>query len=694
MPLIFFYIKKILNSCFFLALFFTATTLFFNNQAVFAQNKANKSKKNPKKTSPINAKVRKLYEKSQEKIDYKQYPAALSLLQKAVKKSPKFFDAHAQIAEIYLKQNDLPNAEKSYLTILKADSSKQNKQKVFFTLGKMFYDQQQYPTAIQYLQKCLKTDTTFALKTKTTHQLKLAQFAQHALKNPVPFHPILLDSTINSSLHDEYLPALTADEQILVFTRRLKSNIAPTEDFYISQLKIDTIRPANNDSLPPIIKNYWKQAIDMGSPINTSKDEGAICISPDGKRLFFAARDRKGSFGNFDIYYCIKKGNDWEGPYNIGAPINTPAWESQPSISADGKQLYFCSKRKGGIGGVDIWVSTLKNNNYWSEPQNLGTAINTPADDQSPYIHPDGHTLYFSSNGHIGMGEADLYVARMDSAGNFNNPQNLGYPINTTKTENGLTVTASGEKAYYSSFNTTNNTLDLYYFELPKSLKPQYVTYIKGSVYEQNNLDKKLSANIELIDLETGKTVLQTVSDALTGAFLVTLPTNKNYLYNVSKNGYLFFSENFSLKNIASAEKPYIINIPLTPIQTTNKNNETTFNIGQTVVLKNVFFESDSYQLQPTSYLELNKLAELLQNNPFLRIEIGGHTDNTGKKEYNLELSKNRAKAVFDYLIQQKDIDNKRLMYKGYADLYPLQPNSTPEGRAINRRTEFKILEK
>ncbi|MBK8473622.1 MAG: PD40 domain-containing protein [Sphingobacteriales bacterium] len=212
------------------------------------------------------------------------------------------------------------------------------------------------------------------------------QFIRHAKAHPVAFKPIHLDSTINTR-RDEYLPMLTADESVMVFTRRLTAALTANEDFYMA-------RNNGNDTT-----FAWQLATPLAPPINTENNEGAICISPDGKKLFFAAKDRPDTEGGFDLYYCIKSGSEWVGPYNLGRPINSPAWESQPSISADGKALYFASRRKGGMGGIDIWVSHLSEDRYWGEPQNLGIGVNTDKDEQTPFIHPDNQTLFSRQTG-------------------------------------------------------------------------------------------------------------------------------------------------------------------------------------------------------------------------------------------------------------------------------------------------------
>lgn len=653
---------------------------------VFAQPSLNPTAKSTntksapvKKTSKSNApkRAQNLFAKSNESYNYERFDEAIALLQKAIKRYPKYEQAYKRIATIAWEQKNYDLAQTTYKQVERLFPSANNRMYANYYLAKMAYEQQHYKDVINYANKSMalkdSTKNVKDLATKVQQLLDNANFAQTAINFPVPFKPIHMDSSVNS-VYDEYLPTLTADEQSLVFTRRLSGDVNLNEDFYFA-----TRNSADST---------WKQAIPMRN-INTLGDEGAICISPDGKRLFFAARDRADGLGNFDIYYCVKSGETWDGPYNLGMPINSRGWESQPSISADGKELYFCSKRKDGFGGVDIWMSQLKNN-FWTPPVNLGKNINTPLDEQSPVIHPDGQTLYFSSNGQIGMGDADLYLSRRQPDGLWGKAENLGYPINTPANENGLVVTANGQRAYYSSYVDTAG-LDLFYFDLPPRAKPQQVTYVKGVVSDARNPKKKLSATIELTDLATGEMILKTVSDTNSGEFLTTLPIGKNYMYNVSRDGYLFYSENFSLKDFSLAtdqQKPFLLNIALQPLQ-----HDTTkaWNVGERVVLKNVFFETDSYQLRPESYPELNKLTDLLNANPQLKIEIGGHTDSIGTASYNQKLSTERAKAVYDYLVQ-KSTSPDRLAYKGYGSSQPVAPNNTPEGRAINRRTEFVIL--
>ncbi|MEZ4887961.1 MAG: OmpA family protein [Chitinophagales bacterium] len=622
--------------------------------------------------SDVPKKAQKLYQKSQESYLYQHYQEAKEWLEKAIDKYPTYTTAYVRLGEIQLELKEYEQAKKTFLKILEFDDSPRNQFQVYYTVGNIEMELANYTEAIAYFEKGSEVkDKSQKMTEMLSQKLEESRFAHYAVTHPVDFNPVRLDSTVNSQ-YDEYLPVVTADEAMMVFTRRFDNDTTPNEDFFISRRMKDTLQ--------------WQMALDLAEPINSKDNEGAICLSPDGKRMFFAAKNRRDAIGGFDLFYCIKVGEDWQGPYNLGEPVNTYGWESQPSISSDGKALYFSSRRKGGYGGIDIWVSYLKNN-YWSDPVNLGPNINTKKDEQTPFIHPDNHTLYFSSNGHIGMGDADLYVARKDDNGEWSKPENLGYPINTRGNENGLIVTASGERAYFSSFNEGYG-LDLYYFPLPKTVQPTYVTYVKGIVFDSES-KSKLAATIELIDLDTGDTILETISDRISGEFLVTLTVGKNYMYNVSKENYLFFSENFSLKDVQPNE-PFLIDIPLKKafIKETFESN-----VGQTVVLKNVFFETNSFDLKPASYTELDKLVDMLNQYNLLHIEIGGHTDSIGTAEYNLELSENRAQSVHSYLID-KGIAADRLSYRGYGKSQPLAGNETETGRAINRRTEFKVIKK
>ena len=413
--------------------------------------------------------------------------------------------------------------------------------------------------------------------------------------------------------------------------------------------------------------------------MKTGYNEGAQCLSPDGKYLLYTMCDADFGMGSCDLYWVKRIGERWSRPRNFGAPVNTQAWESQPTMAADGMTVYFASNRSGGFGGMDIWKTTMTAEGEFSIPENLGSAVNTPGDDAAPFIHSDGRTLYFASNGRTGMGGYDLYYTTLQADGTWSEPQNMGYPINSPADEINIFINAAGTMAYISSDKDGGyGGLDLYSFLLDDGLRPSPVTYIKGRVRDAFTGDP-LSARIEMIDLGTKQLLTATTSDPQTGGYLACIHTGGNVLLNVSHPDYPFYSENFQVEKSYTELSPYLKDIDLQPTD-----------VGTVVTLRNVFFDFDKADLKPESYVELDKLAAYLRTNS-IRIEIGGHTDDQGTDDYHDRLSENRAKSVYDYLVAQ-GIPAARLQYKGYGKRVPVVGNDTEEGRAANRRTEFKII--
>ncbi len=629
----------------------------------------------PGEYTSTNKKAIAAFKAGLEYYNQRQDNKAITELSNAISKDPNFIEPHLLLAQIYTEAKQKQNAIDEYSKALQINPKFDKK--TFFLLANLEMSIGKYDDAKKDYEAFLKyQNVNPEWREKAEIQLANCNFAINAIKNPVPFEPKNVGEGINSSL-DEYFPAITADEQTFLFTRnnRTESNHLQ-EDFLVSK--------KNN--------NAWQTASLIGYGINTEGNEGAPCLSADGQILFFAAcqeedgnygtPNRKG-FGSCDIFYTQQVGKNWGKVYNIGNTINTKFFESQPSFSSDGKSLYFVSSRPGGYGETDIYVSTLKQDGSWSAPKNLGKNINTPGNEESIFIHPDGKTIYFGSNGHVGMGGLDLYVSRMDDKGEWGPPVNLGYPINTYADENSILVSASGNLAYFASNRTGGfGGLDIYQFDLYEAARPGKITYVKGKVYDVKTKNP-LGAHFELIDLATGKSVIESDANSGNGEFLVCLPIDKNYALNVSQSGYLFYSENFALKELADMSKPFIMDVPMQPIDT-----------GSVIELKNVFFETAKFDLKPESKSELNKLIEFLNTNKTIRGELSGHTDNVGDKKMNLTLSQNRAKAVYDYLTMEGKIDPKRLTYKGYGDTKPKVKNDTDENRALNRRTEFKVIGK
>jgi len=609
--------------------------------------------------STTNQQAIKHFALANQAIDDREYDVALNELRQAVAIDDKFVEAHAQLGDIYRILQQYKDAIEQYKVVitLNPDFSRA----LYMRLSDSEIREAQYVQAHDHLNKYLTYPNISDFD--AYHAKKMiadCEFAIDAMQHPVPFKPINMGPEINTA-DDEYLPVETADESELIFTRKINNN----EDFYKS-IKVD---------------GKWQTATYLSSNINTPEyNEGAQSITQDGKYLFFTGCNRPDGLGRCDIYVAKKEGDDWGKPYDLQPPVNTPGWESQPSISSDGRTLYFVSNRKGGYGGYDIWKSTVTDKG-WGEPVNLGPNINTAFDEQSPFIHADDSTLYFCSNGWPGMGGMDLFVSHLGKNGEWGKPVNVGYPINTSGDENGLSVTANGEYAFFAS-NKLNGYggYDIYTFQLPESDRPHLVTYVKGIVTDIKT-HQPLDAAVEIIDLEKNQPVYQDYSSADKGDFLATLTAGKNYGLNVSKDGYLFYSANFSLIGV-KAKEPYNLTIELSPIE-----------VGNKVVLNNIFFDTNKFDIKPDSKAELQKLLDFLTQNPSIHIEISGHTDNVGNVQANQILSENRAKAVYQYLVSA-GISPQRLVYKGYGETQPILPNTSDDNRAKNRRTEFKIIAK
>jgi outer membrane protein OmpA-like peptidoglycan-associated protein len=609
-----------------------------------------------------------LYEEAERCFNLKDYQCVLERIQNAIDIDKNFIEAYLLLIDMYDETGDKEKEIKYCYISLSIDSKKYPL--VYYYLALALYQTAKYSDALTNANTFLSLNKFTANQKKyLQHVMINCEFALKAIQHPVTFSPVNLGDSINTK-YDEYWPSISADEQTLVFTRLIPRN----ENYEISNInrQEDFFESVN-------VNGVWQGAKPLGPPINTPGNEGAQSLSADGQKMYFTACDRPDGMGKCDIYFSYKKGDTWSNPVNLGPPVNTEYSEKQPSISSDGKTLYYVSNNPKGKGKYDIWMSTLSSDGTWTEPVNLGDSVNTPYDEQSPFIHPDNKTLYFASDGWPGMGGLDVFYTRRKSDNTWSTPVNLGYPINTNSDEMGLVLNAKGNHAYYSSGRTAEKGKDIYEFELYEEARPQPVSYMKGKVYDSET-KAPLRAKFELIDLQTSKTISEEYSSKYNGEFLVCIPTERDYALNVSKKGYLFFSENFTLSGIHEETKPFLKDVPLQQLKAGNK-----------IILKNIFFETNSYELKAESTAELDKVVQFLNDNPSLKVEISGHTDNTGTNAFNQILSENRAKAVAEYLIK-KGIPQIRLTSKGYGRTVPVADNNTDEGRAQNRRTEFKII--
>ncbi len=628
-----------------------------------------------KKTAP--EKALEYFQAARELGNKNAYEKAIKSYEKALEVAPNFIDAQLFLADAYYALEDFDNAEKWFESVLLID--KEYNTRVIYVLGALEYRMDKFEEAIVHLEDFLTFPSkSKKLTAKAKKILENCEFAKFAVKNPLPFEPKNL-GTINTE-EAEYLPCFTADGQFMLYTSRHVGQ----EDFFKSQK----------------INGEWIKGVNMGEPINTMDNEGAQTISADGTFLVYTVCNRNGDFGSCDLYFSEMINDKWTTPYNIDAPINTRGWESQPSLSADGRTLYYTSNRAGGKGKKDIWVTYRLKNGKWMKPRNLGEEINTNGNEESPFIHADGQTLYFRSDMHAGMGGTDLFMSTRQADGSWSKPKNLGYPINTKADEGSLVVSLDGKTGYFASDRAdSKGATDIYSFNMPESIQPKAVTYFKAKVIDAATR-LELQAKVELIQLSSGLTYTESITSR-DGEFLICLPAGDNYALNVSRKGYLFYSESFEFKEINSFNEPFEAKVELQPIpkefaanepnQSTEKPVNSTVNKPKPTVLKNVFFETGSADLKSISKTELNKLVSLLLENPKMKIQLNGHTDNVGKADKNQVLSLNRAIAVMDYLISN-GITANRVSAKGFGAKQPIASNETPEGRKQNRRTEFVIV--
>ncbi|MDZ4794165.1 MAG: OmpA family protein [Bacteroidota bacterium] len=610
----------------------------------------------------INKKAVQLYEQAQQRLDDGNISSAAGLLQQAIETDKNYVDAYLTLAAIYGNLKSYKSSVGNYEKAIALDSN--------FTLDyKLAYSIQlaglgEFQKALDAVNELLNkkppknlTSLESAQKKKRSYEFAVAYEKNNPEKNYV-FAPHNVGGNINTA-ESEYFPSLTIDGSELVFTRRIKD---VNEDFYTSKAAA----------------GQWEPAKPIEGNINTPMSEAAQNISYDGQWLVFTANNRTDSYGNYDLYMSQLTPQGWSEAVNLGGRVNSDQWDSQPCISPDKRDLFFASRRFGGFGGMDIYVCHLQPNGRWSEPENLGANINTPGDDQCPFIHVDNQTLYFVSNGLQGYGGNDLFVTRKGYDGAWEKAKNLGYPINTINDEGTLFIAADGKTAYYASDrNDSKGGHDIYNFELRSDIRPNKTLWVKGQVTDKKTT-KGIAAAVELTDLATKKIITNVQTDEL-GNYFITLPVGKDYSFTINRKGYLFYSDHFLMAD-RSPDSVYQKNISLLPIEA-----------NATIVLNNMFFDVGKFELKPASQVELEKLVQLLTENPTLKIEISGYTDNVGKPADNLLLSNNRAKAVVNYLVS-KSVAVQRLTAKGYGETKPMADNKTEEGRTLNRRTEMKVV--
>jgi len=686
--------------------FFVTCLLFSASFHLYAQNVEFEKANFPDKKSELKEAKRNIdegdanFDKSV-KEGYNLYGFALPLYLKANSFNPNNGLLNYKIGVCYLnsawKQKAQEYLEKAYKLNSTAGEN------LRYYLGQALQMNMDWDKAIQRYQEYKAQIKPDDKKSMADVEKKITECRNgiELVKNPVLVFIDNVGGEINSTFPD-YAPVISADESVMMFTSRRDNTsgggISPSDNMYWEDIYISTQE-----------NGKWSPAKNMGKPVNTdNRHDATVALSPDGQKLLIYLDDK----GDGNIYECDLKGTAWTKPYKLNSTINSKDHESSATISSDGKTLYFVSNREGGFGGHDIYKSIWdEKKQRWGDAENLGPIVNTPYEEYSVFLHPDGKTLYFSSCGHNTMGGFDVFKTVWDEKKKkWSTPENLGYPINTADDDIDFVLSANGKHAYFASYkidgygekdiymitfitpkNPVLNTEDNLLASLTEPVKETViakevavptaaVSILKGTIFDAVT-KQPLEADIEMVDNGLNLVIATFKSNSATGKFLVSLPAGKNYGIAVKKEGYLFHSENFDIPP-AAGSKEYVKDIGLNNIA-----------VGQKIVLRNIFFDFDKATLRSESTNELERLTKLLTDVPSMKIEIGGHTDSKGADEYNMKLSQNRAQSVVDYLASH-GIDKGRLTAKGYGKTKPMASNDTDEGRQLNRRTEFEIKSK
>ncbi|RYY38433.1 MAG: flagellar motor protein MotB [Chitinophagaceae bacterium] len=614
----------------------------------------------------ISSKAQEAYENALTAVDHDDMNKAREYLLDAVRREPGYLEAYVSLAGVYSQLKDRKQSITNYEKAFAIDSNYLTEIRLPYAIA--LAGDGQFQKALDVVTALLaKTNIGNNTRKAADYRRRSFQFAvdwQKAHPDNYVFNPRNLGAGINTA-EAEYFPSLTIDGNDMIFTRRLGGR---NEDFFLSHRE------------PDASGGKWGTAYHLNGSINTPMNEGAQNVSQDGNWLIFTGCYRPDGMGSCDLYISYRQREGWSEPVNLGSVVNSDQWETQPCLSPDKKDLYYVSRRPGGAGGADIYVVHQLPNGRWGDPENLGANINTPGDELTPFIHADNQTLYFASNGQPGYGNQDLYVVRKGADGKWGKPENLGYPINTVDEESALFIASDGVTTYYASDRAGGQgSMDIYSFEMRPSMRPVRTLWVRGKVFDAKT-KTGLPSSLALIDLATRQELSRVQTDE-TGNYLVTLPVGRDYVFNVARRGYLFYSDHYFL-SAKTPDSTYRKDIPLQPIE-----------VNASVVLRNIFFETNKFELKPESQVELDRMVQFLRDNPTVRIQLQGHTDNVGSATDNQKLSDNRAKAVVQYLVE-KGIAAARLEAKGFGATLPIADNKNEEGRAQNRRTELKIIGK
>lgn len=614
-------------------------------------------------SSEVSAKSKKKYEEAGVLISKRKYFEAKELLQVLILKEPDFWEAHLRLGNLHRNLGETEEAAHIFEKAIALRPNNPANANAYLLTAEYAYRKGEYQKASALISGALLlTDLNDKFKEELQRLKASIDFSLNAVAHPIPVYSEELPDPINQ-YQLQYFPVVSPDEKSLIFTARTTSDRNSDENIVISRLNS---------------QGQWSDPESISPKVNTDFNEGTCSISADGRMLIFTSCVGRDSQGGCDLYATEQMGGKWTTPKNLGAKVNTRHWESQPSLSADGRQLFWASDRPGGKGKTDIWFSEKDAKGNWSEAVNIGSPVNTPFDELSPFIHFNQKSLFFASSGRPGLGGYDLFVSNKEDH-LWQEPVNLGYPLNDSDDQMALVVNIQNTHGYYSKDQKKNGysfskIYKVVWDSLPVTLEK--ANFIKGKVLDEET-GKPLKAVVELYDLKKALSVYQVSSDSLTGEYLFIVNQDGLFGLNIRNNQYLPKSINFEQIGYSINDT---LNVWLTPTKS-----------GKHFALRNIYFEVDQYELRPESFTELSILADFLKNNPKIKVQIEGHTDNSGNPAYNLDLSTKRSKAVYNYLIG-KGIPTTQMGYLGLGDQKPIESNNTEAGKSLNRRIEIKIL--
>lgn len=642
---------------------------------------------------PENKEAQKLYEKAKELKKY-EFNERLGFLGKALELEPEWADANLLVATMIMKKAKVdghPTEYKSALKYLEAavQACPQIGAEPYMWIGSQYYFNEEYAQAIPWLEKFVNFDSDDPKKLgkdyeskvlEANEMIKWSKFYSEIKSNPRPFAPKVVGGI--STARSEYLAIITPDNSLAFYIRSQPVN--QLDRVWASQETRELFTMSQRNAA-----GQFDGGVMLPPPFNQQANEGGPTLTIDNKHLFYTITKPGAEGANTDIYTSDYINGEWTEVRPIGERVNDPVWwDSQPTISADGKSLYFASNRPGGQGGIDIWVTLLDAYGEWGVPMNLGPTINTPDDEKSPFIHSDSQTLYFSSKGQPGMGGYDIFFARQDEKGNWKVPVNIGIPINTESDELGFFVSTDGQTAFFNTNNMLPGSLggyDVYEFPLYKEARPEKVVLLKGELKTDKGEPVTGNVVVEVKDVQTKKTTAAVV-DTTTGNYVAAVKVEKqhDYVITVKKDDAAFTSQLVSGKQ----EFPAVT-------QTVKPMEVKKLEVGAAYTINDINFASNSAVIQPESMVVLEAFANYLKANPNIRIQIQGHTDNVGDDGQNLSLSNERAFAVFEALTQKFGVPRSQIAgAKGFGETKPIADNLTEAGRSKNRRTEFVIVSK